>query len=97
MRRKTSPRKWSGYVTRHSSALALDPQVFTWNSPVKIAQSLKRSAEHSRKRKAGTFQSAMSMLNFYINRGGKNLPVSKKRILEKAKTKLRELFHKEKK
>ena len=32
------------------------------------------------------------MLNFYVNRAGKNLPAAQKRILEKAKEELRGLF-----
>ena len=85
-------KKWSGRVTKESYALDLDSGVFTWRDPGRIARSLKRSAEQSHRRKASPFQSAMSMLNFYINRAGKNLPVSQKKILEKAKVKLRELY-----
>lgn len=85
-------KKWSGYVTKHSIALDLEEGVFTWNNPKKIALSLKRSAENSLRRKAKPFQSAMSMLNFYINRAGKNLPAERKRILEQAKTELRKIF-----
>lgn len=85
---------WSGRVTRESNALDLDFGVFTWNDPKKIARSLKRSAEESTRRKGAPFQSAMSMLNFYINRAGKNLPASRKKILNQAKEELRKLFHK---
>jgi len=83
---------WSGYVTEHSVALALEEGVFTWDNPRKIAESLKRSAEASLNRKGTPFQSAMSMLNFYINRAGKNLRPKRKRILERAKKELRRLF-----
>ena len=83
---------WSGEVTKHSIALDLEEGVFTWDDPKKIAASLKRSAEESIRRKAAPFQSAMSMLNFYINRAGKNLPVERKIILEQAKTELRKMF-----
>jgi hypothetical protein len=62
----------------------------------KIAASLKRSAEHSDRRKAEPFQSAMSMLNFYINRAGKNLPDERKKVLEKAKDELRAAFGRDK-
>jgi hypothetical protein len=89
---KKSSRKWSAKVTRKSDAMDLKKGVFKSNSPKKIAKSVKRSAEHSKRRKAGPYQSAMSMLNFYINRGGKNLSASKKRTLEKAKEVLRELY-----
>jgi len=85
---------WSGEVTKHSNALDLDSGVFTWNDPKKIAQSLKNSAEGSTRKKAGTYQSVMSMLNFYINRAGKNLPASHREILEKAKIELKKLFDK---
>ena len=83
---------WSGEVTKHSNALDLDSGVFTWNDPKKIAQSLKNSAEGSTRKKAGTYQSVMSMLNFYINRAGKSLPFKKKQILNQAKVELRKLF-----
>jgi len=72
--------------------LDLDTDVFTWKSPKRIAKSLKQSAEKSIRRKARPFQSAMSMLNFYINRAGKNLPSERKKILEQAKTELRKSF-----
>ena len=83
---------WSGYVTKHSFALDLEEGVFTWNDPKRIAASLKRSAEESLRRKTTPFQSAMSMLNFYINRAGKNLPDKRKKVLEQAKVELRKLF-----
>lgn len=86
--------KWSARVTRESNALDLKKGIFTSNSPRAIAMSLKRSAEHSRRRKSSPYRSAMSMLTFYINRGGKELPASRKRVLEKAKGELRTLFDK---
>jgi hypothetical protein len=90
--KKKSKKYWSGEVTKYSDALDLKPGVFTWKDPKRIAKSLKRSAEISIRRKAKSFQSAMSMLNFYINRAGKNLPVSQKKILEQAKIELRKQF-----
>jgi len=92
MSRKKSSKRWSARVTKHSNALDLEPEVFRSRSPRKIALSLKRSAERSKRRKARPYQSAMSMLNFYINRAGKNLPASRKRTLNGAKDELRELF-----
>ncbi len=86
-------KKWSGKVTKESNALDLEEGVFTWNDPRKIAESLKHSAETSERRKAAPFQSAMSMLNFYINRAGKNLKPERKKILELAKEELRRLFN----
>ena len=74
MLKAKSKKYWSGYVTKHSFALDLEEGVFTWKDPKRIAKSLKMSAEMSTNRKAGPFQSAMSMLNFYINRAGKNFP-----------------------
>ena len=89
----TNQRKyWSDKVTRESNALDLEPGVFTWNDPNKIAQSLKKSAEASTQRKAPSFQSAMSMLNFYVNRAGKNLLPQQRKILEQAKVELRKLY-----
>lgn len=87
-----SGRKWSARVTRRSDALDLEPEIFRSRSPRAIARSLKRSAEHSRRRKSGPYRSAMSMLTFYINRAGGNLSAGRKRILEQAKDELRALF-----
>lgn len=83
---------WSGKVTKESNALDLEEEVFTWNDPKKIAKSLKKSAEQSSRRKAKPFQSAMSMLNFYINRAGKNLKPERKIVLNQAKIELRKFF-----
>jgi len=90
--RRSSTRKWSAEVTRTSHALALDADVFTWDSPKRIAASLKRSAEHSRARKSKPYRSAMSMLTFYINRAGKGLSATRKKTLEAAKDQLRRQF-----
>ncbi len=84
--------RWSQHVTETSHALVLEPGVFTWDDPKRIAASLKRSAEASRERKGTPYQSAMSMLNFYINRAGKNLPPARRQVLEEAKAELRALF-----
>jgi hypothetical protein len=88
-------KRWSANVTRESDALDLRREVFKLNNPKKIAASLKRSAEHSKRRKADPYRSAMSMLTFYINRAGRNLPASRKRVLERAKTELRAQFGRE--
>jgi hypothetical protein len=93
--KKSSGRKWSAKVTEHSDALDLKHKVFK-GSPAQIAASLKRSAEHSRRRKSSPFRSAMSMLTFYINRAGKNLSATRRKKLETAKDKLREAFGHEK-
>lgn len=85
---------WSKEVTEKSNALDLEKGIFTWKDPKRIAASLKRSAEKSPRRKAPPFQSAMSMLNFYINRAGKNLPPERKKVLNQAKEELRKLFGK---
>jgi hypothetical protein len=92
-RRKTAGRKatsrWSARVTKHSDALDLKKSVFTSGDPHRIALSLKRFAEHSKRRKGTPYQSAMSMLNFCINRAGRGLPQRKLRVLERAKGELR--------
>ena len=85
-------RKWSQKVTEHSDALDLEGDVFTLDDPHEIALSLKRSAEHSHRRKASPFRSAMSMLTFYINRAGKELPAARRKVLEAAKDELRAVF-----
>ena len=89
---KKPVRRWSAKVTKTSDALDLEKDIFKSKDPDKIAASLKHSAEVSHKRKASPFQSAMSMLNFYENRAGKNLSKRDKAPLEKAKKKLRKLF-----
>jgi hypothetical protein len=86
-------KRWSDAVTHGSDALDLAPSVFTRASPRAIARSLKRSAERSRRRKATPYRSAMSMLTFYINRAGRALPPTRRRVLERAKRELRALFH----
>jgi hypothetical protein len=91
----SAARRWSRRVTRTSNALDLEQGVFSQSSPRRIALSLKRSAERSRRRKAEPFRSAMSMLNLYINRAGKQLSPTRKRILNQAKTELRKVFHRE--
>jgi Protein of unknown function (DUF3175) len=82
-------RKWSASVTQNSDALDLKKGVFTSDDPKKVARSLERSAEKSKRKKGTARQSAMSMLNFYINRAGKNLPAGKKKVLTKAKDELK--------
>jgi len=84
--------KWSKKVIETSNALDLEKGVFSFKDPKKIAESLKRSAEQSERRKGTPYQSAMSMLNFYINRAGKNLPDERREILEQAKIELKKLF-----
>jgi hypothetical protein len=88
-------KRWSKHVTEHSNALTLDAKVFARDDPRSIARSLKRSAERSRRRKSSPFRSAMSMLNFYINRAGRNLPKQRRARLEAAKQELRHLYHRD--
>lgn len=95
-KKENSQKKWSSEVTERSDALDLEEGVFTLDNPKKIAESLKRSAEKSHRKKGTPYQSAMSMLTFYINRDGKNLDIKQKKILENAKDELRQLFGREK-
>jgi hypothetical protein len=88
-------RRWSARVTRRSNALDLENSVFKSSDPHKIALSLKRSAERSRRRKSAPYRSAMSMLTFYINRAGRNLPRRQAKVLERAKGELRKVFGRE--
>jgi hypothetical protein len=88
-------KRWSQHVTQTSDALTLDRGVFAKDDPRSIARSLKRSAERSRRRKSGSYASAMSMLTFYINRAGRKLPASRKRKLLAAKHELRSLYGKD--
>ena len=90
---KATPHRWSAKVMAHSDALDLSQDLFKQSSPHRIAVSLKQSAEKSRRRKSEPFRSAMSMLNFYINRAGRNLGKKQLAVLERAKTELRQVFH----
>jgi hypothetical protein len=90
--KKSARQRWSRRVTETSDALTLEQGVFKKGSARQIAQSLKRSAERSRRRKTDAFRSAMSMLTFYVNRAGRNLPATRKRTLKQAKQELRALY-----
>jgi len=92
--KRSAPRKWSRRVTERSDALDLKQGVFKLKSAKAIATSLKRSAERSHRRKSDPYRSAMSMLTFYLNRAGKNLPAGRKKTLSEAKEELRKQFHK---
>src|SRR3979411_1074447 len=92
---KASAKRWSQRVTRESDALDLKHGVFKLTNPKKIADSLKRSAERSSRRKAGAYRSALSMLTFYINRAGKTLPKTQRDRLQRAKTELKHQFGKD--
>lgn len=85
-------KRWSQEVTEHSNALDLEEDVFLKDDPKAVAKSLKASAEASSRRKSSPFRSAMSMLTFYLNRAGSNLPEERKAVLEAAKNELRELY-----
>lgn len=88
-------KNWSSKVTKESHALELEEGVFTWADPKQIARSLKKSAEQSKRRNSEPFRSAMSMLVFYINRAGRKLDPTQKKVLEQAKHELRVLFNKQ--
>jgi hypothetical protein len=93
MSAKSHKRKWSASVTRNSDAMNLENGVFKMRDPHRIALSLKHSAERSNRRKSNPYQSAMSMLTFYLNRAGRNLPARQKTVLSHAKDELRHVFH----
>src|SRR5881394_2917334 len=93
---RANTKRWSARVAATSDALDLDRGVFARPDAKSIARSLKRSAERSRRRKSDPYRSAMSMLNFYINRAGTKLPKRRRAVLEKAKDELRTAFHRDK-
>ena len=95
--KKSTSKKWSKKVNETSNAMDLEKNIFKSKDPKKIASSVKKSAEKSTRRKAGPFQSAMSMINFYENRGGKNISDAQKKVLDKSKEELRKLFGREEK
>jgi uncharacterized protein DUF3175 len=92
---KASPKKWSKKVTQTSDAMDLEKDIFKSKDPKKIAESVKSSAEKSKRKKAGPFQSAMSMINFYENRAGDNLSAAQKKVLDQSKNELRKLYGRE--
>jgi hypothetical protein len=92
---RPSSKRWSQRVTKESDALDLKRGVFTLKDPKRIAASLKRSAEHSSRRKAGAYRSALSMLTFYINRAGRTLPKTQRERLNRAKLELKRQFGRE--
>jgi len=93
--RQQPGKRWSRRVTERSNALDVEPGVFTWRDPQRIAQSLKRCALQSTRRKGTPYQSAMSMLTFYINRAGRQLSPAQRAILNKAKGELRSVFERD--
>lgn len=93
--KKAAPKKWSKKVTETSDAMDLEKDIFKSKDPKKIAASIKHSAEKSKRKKAGPFQSAMGMINFYENRGGKNLSAAQKKVLDASKNELRKLYGRE--
>jgi hypothetical protein len=90
--RSKKSNRWSQRVTDTSNAMDLEAGVFKSRSAKAVASSLKRSAERSQRRKASPYQSAVSMLTFYLNRGGKQLSSERKHVLERAKVELKVLF-----
>lgn len=91
-RARAKSRRWSARVSKTSNSLDLKAGIFKQRSARAIAASLKRAALASKRRKAAPFQSAMSMLNFEINRAGRGLSGGRRHTLENAKTELRKLF-----
>jgi hypothetical protein len=87
-----SSKRWSKRVMQTSDAMDLQSGVFKLRSGRAIAQSLKKSSESSKRRKSSPFRSAMSMLNFEINRAGKNLTAGRRQVLNQAKNELRKAF-----
>lgn len=92
LRPPDGPQRWSQQIGATSNALDLEPGVFTWDDSCAIARSLAASAECSERRKTTPFASAMAMLNFYLNRAGRQLPAKQRAVLEAAKDELRELY-----
>ena len=90
--KRSANKNWSRRVTDTSNALDLEPGVFTLEDPREIALSLQRSAMRSKRRRVDPFRSAMSMLNFYINRAGRKLPLERRKVLGQAKNELRDVF-----
>lgn len=90
--KRATGKKWSQHVTETSDAMDIEAGTFTGDDPAKIARAVERDAEKSTRRKSSPYRSAMSMLTFYINRGGKNLTAKHRKVLEDAKDVLREQF-----
>jgi hypothetical protein len=84
--------RWSQHVTETSDALDIEQGTFSQDDPKAIADALMGDARRSHRRKSSPYRSAMSMLTFYINRAGRNLPAKRKKTLEQAKAELRESY-----
>lgn len=90
---KKAKKMWVSHVQQSSNAMDIPKGLFT-RSAHEVAQELKQAVLASNRTKGTKFQSAMSMLNYYINRAGKNLVSKDKARLEQAKVELRKLFNK---
>jgi Protein of unknown function (DUF3175) len=90
---KKKKKRWIQHVKDTSNAMDLPEGAFT-HSPKKVAQILTQAVLESDRTKGTKFSSAMSMLNYYINRAGKNLGPGDKARLEQAKVELRRVFGK---
>jgi hypothetical protein len=86
--------KWSQAVTENDHPFGLPAGLFKSDDPDKIAAALQRSAEDPERNSSDPYRTAMSMLDFYMNRAGRNLSASERAALEKTKTLLRERFGK---
>lgn len=93
--KKHSKKHWSAEASADSDAMTLEPGVFEKKSARGIASSVLRSACKSQRIKSTPFRSAMSMLNFYVNRMGRRLAPRRRKVLEKAKDELRDLAGKD--
>ena len=92
--KRRSTQGWVRHVQETSNAMDIPQGLFT-GTPREIARGLRRSVLASRRTKGTKFQSAMSMLNWFINRGGRGISPTRRRTLERAKDELRDLFGRE--
>jgi hypothetical protein len=87
-----SAKKWSAEVTAHDTPFDLEPGLFASGSAQQIAAALKKSAEDPKRHSDDPYRTAMSMLDFYVNRAGDKLSIEQRAKLDQAKMALRQSF-----
>jgi uncharacterized protein DUF3175 len=88
----TSDKKWSADVTAHDHPFDLEPGLFANGSAQQIAAALKKSAEDPARRSDDPYRTAMSMLDFYVNRAGDKLSPEQRTKFDQVKSALKQSF-----
>jgi len=92
MAESSTDKRWSKQVTETSLVVVLEPRGVDLGRSATHRRIAAKLGQTKRLVQGAPLQSAMSMLNFYINRAGQNLPPERRIILEQAKDKLHKLY-----